>query len=125
MATELDLELGPVVVELINEFGKDITFTIGGDNDYDPKTGITDQDGQTTVVVKGSPPAPVRRFFGADAVAREGDSKTFIASSGLTFTPKPGLVVEIDSEKWQVVEVTPIYTGELIAAYGLILRREG
>lgn len=124
MATELDLELGPVVVELLTEFGKDITFTIGGDNDYDPKTGITDQDGQTTVVLKGSPPTPVR-YFGGDSVAREGDSRTYIASSGLTFTPKPGLVVEIDSEKWQVVSVTPIYTGELVGAYGLLLRREG
>jgi hypothetical protein len=50
---------------------------------------------------------------------------TYIAAEGLTFTPKPGIRVGIDSDVWQAVAVQPIYTGELIACWGLLLRKEG
>jgi hypothetical protein len=125
MLTSLDISLGPVVKSLIDEFGKVLTFVVGGDNAYDPVTGITDQDNRTTVQVKGSPPAPVRRAYGADEPARDSECKTYIAASGLTFNPEPGLVVIIDSIRWQTVEVSPVYTGEQVAAYGLLLKREG
>lgn len=118
MPTTLDAQLGPLVVELLAEFGKNITFIIGGDNQYDPNRGITDQDGQTSVVLKASPPAPVNRGY------EEGDAITYIAGTGLGFTPKPGLVLVIDAERWQTVQVKPIYTGELIGAYGLVIRKE-
>lgn len=125
MPTQLDTELAPVVTELINEFGKPLTFYVGDQSGYDPVTGITDEDAATSVQIKASPPAPVKLKYGEDSVARDGDCMTYISAEGLTFTPRPGIKVEIDGVKWQAVAVQPIYTGELVACWGFTLRKEG
>lgn len=127
MPTPLDLQLAPVVVQLIQTFGKDVTFTIGGDFDFDYVTGHTDRDGETKVTLKASPPAPVRRQYAEndDEEDRRSECRVYVAATGLGFTPKLGMVVEIDGQAWRTTAVYPVYTGENIAAYGVDLRKEG
>jgi hypothetical protein len=123
MATELDTLILPKVLELIGRYGKLVSFSV--------TTGATQNAGAGTVTggtttahsVKASPPYPYEsRYIDGDLVL-VGDSRLYLAGSGLAFTPAPGQVVTIDSAKWRVVRVNPIYSGELVAAWEVQVRR--
>lgn len=120
--TALDDALIPVVLQLITDFGKDMTFTVISSESFDASTGsVTTTD--STVTIKGSPPSPYEeRYIDGDLI-QDGDAEVFIASSGLTFTPENGQVVTFDSERWVVQKVGKVFSGESIAAYRLQLRK--
>ena len=48
--------------------------------------------------------------------------ETVLASSGLTIDFDNQLEVDLDGVTWKVVKTTPIYSGDSIAAYKLVLR---
>jgi hypothetical protein len=48
--------------------------------------------------------------------------ETWIANPS-QFKAEAGLKVKVDSEWWKVIEVRPIYTGDDISLYGMLLRR--
>jgi len=120
--TTLDDALRPVAKDLLSTFGKDLTFIVKGSESYDATTGSVTVS-ESSVVVKGSPPAPYARKYITGDLVKEGDVQTIIAAQGLTITPDEGQRVEFDSEKWHIVSIKRIYSGEQVAAYELQLRR--
>jgi hypothetical protein len=125
MPTEFDLEFVLLALEMIEEFGKPVTWTsvaVDGAT-YSPATG----EGvpvETEYSVKVTPPqafdpASLRtaaQFEPGDTVA-QGEMYVMLAAEGLAFTPKQHDRVTIDGAVWQVTGVGPVYSGELVCAY--------
>ena len=126
--TALDDDLVPVALALIDEFGLDATFTELAPQAYDPATGTVTDGPETVYTRKISPPDPdVYKYVPPD-IAKEGDAVTFVAGSGLLFTPKPtsdtaDLLVDIQGDKFRIVSVQRIRSGEETAAWMMHLRR--
>jgi len=121
--TALDTELLAAALDLINEFGKDVTITTLASQVYDPDTGFTTEGAATDLTVKASPPTPMTDKYGMGDIIEEGDTIIFVAGSGITFTPAKNLKITIDTEVWRIVNVIKLYSGESVAAFGLQLRQ--
>jgi len=125
MTTELDADLVPEVATLINdELGTDAVFkvlTAGGVYQL-PGSNISAPT-YSDVTVKITPPSPFGAFLIDGDIIQSGDMKTLIAAQGITFTPVVEQRVVFASQSWRIVSVGPIYSGDLVCAYGLQLRR--
>lgn len=121
--TRLDDKLVPAAQRLINKFGKTATVTTEAAKTYDPETGKTSNTGETVNTVKISPPAPYEIRYITAGVVDVGDQRTIIAAKDLTFTLKTGQLLTVDSDKWRIVSVNSIRSGEQIAAFELQLRK--
>ena len=121
--TALDDKLVPKALTMITNFGKNATFKVIAGADYDPLTGEVSQDGTSNIVRKIIPPMTYERKFIDGEIVQDGDLMTGIAASGLTFTPTDGMTVSFDNTSWKIVNVQPVYSGELIALYELQLRQ--
>lgn len=89
---------------------------------FEPRLWIT-LDDEVTTIRKSSPPmAYAKKYIDGQSV-HEGDMMTMVAASGLTFDPATGMQVLFDGTKWNIVRVSPIYSGDLIAVYELQLRQ--
>jgi len=118
--TTLDDTFLPLTANLISSFGKSLTFVVATDS-YDPATG-SNTVSESTSVVKGVLSAYSSRFIDGDLI-QNGDLKALIAAQGLTFTPTVGQRVEFNSQKWRIVAIASLYSGDEIAGYRLQLRR--
>lgn len=122
MVTELDLEIPADVTELLAEFGFDATFIVRSKT-YSEATGKTSFGAEPNVVWKCTPPWPYGVSFRDGDVATEGTAIIWIAAEGLTFEPKAGIEVIIDSRTWMVTKADRARSGELTAAWGLVVER--
>jgi len=122
MPTELDLELLPEVLDVIQTYGRDATFT-SAPTAYSPATGAA-TPGTSLGTVKVSPPAVDRKLMDEDLI-QQGDTAVLVAGSGLAFTPAVNQTLTISGQVWGVVAVTEFHSGEQICAWGLHLRRGG
>jgi hypothetical protein len=110
------------IADLVDELGATVTFKTESDYAYDPTTGEgTETLGSTVAVV--TPPEPFRNRLIDGETVKAGDVKTYLPAKDLTFAPIEGMAVEIGSERWTIVSVETIRTGELVGLYGLHLRR--
>lgn len=120
--TALDDKLVPKILSLIDKFGKTAVFTELTTNTYDPATGTV-----STVEVnhnrKMSPPSDYDLRYVDNDLIKMGDAQTMVAASGIPFTPVQAMKVAFDSNDWHIVTVSPVYTGNIIGAYKLQLRR--
>lgn len=121
MSTSLDIELRGVVQELMTEFGKTGQIESAPSQEYDPLSGTVTESTPLRYTVKYVPPFPASKVWSASTV-KEGDFETWIEPS-TAFKIDNGLKVKIDTEWWKVVEYRPVYTGDDIALYGMLLRR--
>jgi len=105
-------------------YGKNASFIVpsNAQSSYDPTTGIATPS-VTTYTVKIAPPELYDAQYANGDTIRIGDAKTIIAASGLPFTPVLGIGLTIDATNWTIVDVQALYSGELIAAYELRIRR--
>tara|TARA_Y100000310_G_C20568506_1_gene756791 strand:- start:229 stop:600 length:372 start_codon:yes stop_codon:yes gene_type:complete len=123
MATALDTLLIPKIKSLVDDYGKDVTFTIHGISSYDPNDGSVVDSGSIDYVVKATPPMNYSSdMIDGDAILLN-DCSISIPAQNLLFTPKTGLVVTFDNEAWTVVGIRTEYTGESIGLYTMQLRR--
>lgn len=117
--TELDLELPGLATELIEEYGKAITFGVVATGTYDPATGenTTGAGGGLTLkaIVEPDKGQAVRA-----GLVEGADFKLTIAKGD--FTPTTEDIVTIDGVAYTVVLVKPTYSGELIALYEIWVR---
>ena len=123
MATQFDNIFRPLAKKLVNDiFGTTGTLRKYVES-YDPTSGRNTRTA-TDYSLKMSPPAPVaeRRITG---VVEAGDARTIIAAS-----PLPSGIVPTTEDAWlwdgdtyTIVQVNPIVSGDLKAAYELILRK--
>lgn len=114
--------MAAVALRLINKFGKTVSFNVVSGESYDPTTGGTTGASSSTVNRKISPPSPVSFLLDAFPNAKPGTAECFVAASGLTFTPSVNQQLTIDSVVWTITELMPIYSGDDIAAYGMLIR---
>ena len=121
MPGQLDNVLRPVAERLIEQFGGPLVYRRVS-RAFDASSGKTTQT-ETVVNVIGTPPEPYneRRLDGT--TIQVGDITSSIKALNLGFTPEVGDKVTFDSALWQVVGVTPVYSGALPALYELQLRQ--
>ena len=121
--TVLDDKLVPAVLALINKFGITGVFDTGsGEGVYTATTGDVAETA-STVTRKVSPPVPFNQRLVDGATVRRDDTQVFVAGSGITFTPSIGMTIVIAGDKWKIVSVIVLRSGEQVAAYELQLRR--
>lgn len=119
--TDLDQDLVPAVLELITDFGKSMSFEVYSSQSYS-EIASTVTRSTSTYVTLGLPPEKYDISYVDGDVVRFSDLKTMVAASGLQFTPTPGMKVTFDSKSFTAVGVSPIYSGELVAAWEIQLR---
>lgn len=126
MTTVLDGLLPDQVYDLIQEYGKDLTFiNNAGDSVYDPKDGGAMLPAAASFVVKCSPPQVEYTQRQGDTTAT-GVMRTYVPAANLDATLKAthmvqGCRVEFDSQGWILNAIAPIYSGELVAVYRIDL----
>lgn len=119
--TELDTELIPDITELMAELGKDAVFSIPASKSYNPRDGETDEGSITSTTWTVTPPVQTNMYIDNDL--KQGRLwRTFIGAEDITFTPTKGYDLTLDSVVWQIHAANPIYSGNLIAGYILMLR---
>jgi len=122
MVTEFDNEMVPEAQAILDEFGMDVILTYETGT-YDAATGSVSTPAPTTETVKMSPPVPIEMKYVDGDVIKHGDVEAYLAAQDLVNTPRNGMKVTIKGEVFQAVEASPLYSGELIAAWKLRLRR--
>lgn len=120
--TDLDTRLIPKVLAIVNRLGKSVTFETVSGGSYDPLTRVVTGGTMTPVVKKVTPPYEFKNYLIDGDNIRVGDLQIDLPASGLTFTPERGWIVVIDTVRYTVIKVSPVYTGEQIALYNLQLR---
>lgn len=121
--TDLDDKLIPRVKTIIEDLGKELTFTESTGGTYNPATGEVTGETNTDYAVKCSPPDQYEARFVNNDTIKVGDVRTFLPSQNLSFTPVRGMKVVFDSLSWKVLELRPIYSGDSIVVYELQLRQ--
>jgi len=121
--TELDIELLEDVFDIIDEFGKTVTFWVYGSESYDPATGKNTTGDVTEYDKKVIPPYSVDLKYVNGDVIKAGDMLSGVPAKDIEFTPERGIKVSIDSGIWAIQRVSPIYSGEWIALYLFQLRK--
>lgn len=124
--TELDEEIGPIAYELIETYGKAITYTVTGESAYDTSTG-------KSVAPEESKPikATVEDANGvwqSGSLIEKADKKILISRQAFTeafgedVEPSPSDKFEIDGGTYTVGSygLKRIYSGELVAAYQIM-----
>lgn len=123
MSTALDLRLVPKVLSIIDRYGTTVTFKEPVGQVNDPKTGTVTVASVTSHSAKVTPPAPYDvRMVDGDLIRRD-DCKVILAAQGLAWVPTLTWSVQIGSETWTIVAVSPLRTGDDVAAYEIQLRR--
>lgn len=123
MVTSLDTKLVPKATELLDLYGKAVTWSVTIGAAYNPASGAVTVGTTTNHSVKVSPPDPYSsRYIDGDLV-RVGDARVYVAAELLTFTPAEGQTITIDSATWKIVRVNAIYSGESIALWEAQVRR--
>lgn len=126
MPGALDSVLRPVAEKLIEQFGGPATYRVVSES-FSATTGVVTAT-ETAYSVIMTPPEPFiqARYaagLGAEAAVQVGDMRALVKGQNLGFTPSLGDRVTYTGTDWQVVGVTPLYSGALPAAYELRLRQ--
>jgi hypothetical protein len=122
--TELDLEIPGLASSLIAEYGKQIGYTQRNPGEYDTITSMAapvDNPQQIMAIVD---PFKVGQTFGGGLI-EAGDLKITAARESFDqFDEKPssGDLTFIDDLPFNVINVLPTYSGELIAIYEFHVR---
>lgn len=120
--TRLDIRLIPKVKLLIEKYGKTVTIQ-RATYTYDPSTLTNTPTPLTDVEIKVTPPENYSSTEVDGDLIQADDLRVWLPSKDLDWTPAPNMHVVMDGKTFRIVQVETIYTGELIALYGLQLRR--
>lgn len=123
--TELDAEIGPLALELIDEYGKEVLYQIVTAGAYDPATASAAPAGEyqlmKAIVEDYSLQGSGQAF--ASGLVESGDKKLTIAGALFVEAPTPGDLVTIDGGVYTVLNVKAVYSGELVAIYEIQCRK--
>lgn len=121
MTTRLDTKLVPRTLEIINRLGKTVDFRYSELSSH--SSGEQNLINQRTYEVKVTPPTgPDDRLIGSDGISTS-DQQIYVPASGLPSVPHPGHEFVIDGIRRVVISSEPIYTGDEVALYLVILRK--
>lgn len=120
--TELDTELGPLAVELIEEYGKEVSYTVTSPGVYDPATGAAAPAGAPftikAIVEDYSLQGSGQGF--ASGLIEVGDKKLTVAAQSENMAgkePTTSDTIIVDGVTYTVQNVKKVYSGELVALY--------
>lgn len=122
--TELDLEIPGLASSLIAEYGKEIGYTQRNPGEYDPATSMAapvDNPQNIKAIVE---PFKSGQTFGG-ALIETGDLKLTAARESFDQFedgPSSGDIAYINNSPFNVINVLPTYSGELIAIYEFHIR---
>lgn len=127
MATPLDISLVPKIKALIDKHGISATYTAESEaTAYDPTSFDPDAASHATTttdaIVISTPPLAYESTDIDGTVVQVADTYVFIYDY-TTITPATDDLFVIAGETWRVVNTEAFYTGELIAAWKLQLRK--
>ncbi|MCP4660988.1 MAG: hypothetical protein GY856_36770 [bacterium] len=126
--TDLDDDLVPAILDLIDEFGVDTVFETVTQS-YDSSTGKTTESGAVDNTRKASLPLEYEDKYVDGDFVRRGDCYTYIAASGLTWTPVKGMKVTFTNpsggadDVFDAVKVKRLDTGTSTGAWRFQLRQ--
>jgi hypothetical protein len=113
--------LAELALELINEFGQDVTLRDIQRSQYDPD----DPEG-AEVIIEQIAQGILLDFTGfefqADTLIVRGDKKLKIAAVGLDWKPKPMITAEIRGNIWTVINVKEVNPAGTPLIYELQVR---
>jgi len=116
---DFDLEMAIVATELITEFGKDVTY-YQNNNTINPITGELTTS-ETTFSIRVAPPSAVNISNVDNKVIQAGDMEV-ILDGDITFYPEAQDILLLDGIRYNIVAVSPLYSGDLIAIYTIFCR---
>lgn len=122
MTTPLDRKAPPKVLATIQKHGINATFTVETKT-FDATLNRVTVSATDTYTQKVSPPARYSTSYSGADLVKQGDASVILPASGLEFTPTENMNVTIGSETWHIVSVSPMRSGDLVAAYRLHLRQ--
>lgn len=120
--TVLDAKLRDAAKATLDKYGTSVTWHSIAKSGYTPASGSA-ASSDTAHSVKISPPSPVTGLTVGNDAIEDGEANTNIAAKDLAFTPAIGDEVEIDGERWVAQQVSPVYSGDLVAIYKVRLRK--
>jgi len=133
MTNAIDKAIGPVAAKMIAKFGTEIVLKGGEVSKYDATTGVISKDSQEATIkaiigsatsISGSGVKSNARGTKPNAVSNSLDKSSFvltIAANGLEFAPETGYTVDLRSKTFSVQSVSPTFSGDDIATYGLVV----
>lgn len=122
--TKLDRTMVPKVHSIIQKYGKLVTFQRSLSGAYDPLTGTTAQGTTASYQVKVTPPSgEVQRREEGSGNLPVVLTRIYLPAKDLTFTPTKDMTVIVDGTTFRITQIEPVYTGELIALYGLTIEK--
>lgn len=128
MTNANDLIFVPFALQMIDDNGTDVVFTVT-DETYNRTTGdMTVNNPPVPVTRKISPPSRVTEEMVDGDIVHVSDMTCLVAASGLTlpsgmpWVPERLQTLVWNSKTWTIQMVSPIASGDDIAAYKLVLR---
>lgn len=124
--TELDAELIPLTLEVIEEYGKEFDYTLTGQSNYDPATQTNTPDTLPLEAIKMAPPEDYSGYSIANGLAEAGDKKILVPAAyfnDIDKTPTPEDLAAFDEAVWTVKAVKTYFSGELPCLYELRVRK--
>lgn len=119
--TTLDLTVPSKVSSVLSRLGLPVTFHVPSSRSWDNATRTTTESGVNQLKAQASP------LFDVVEAGRDGrdlhSAKLIVDASGLNFTPEEGHRLDAAGSQWNVVQVEPIRTGTLVAAYEVTVER--
>lgn len=121
--TELDDILVPVAQQLLEQFGKQLTWCVPGKTAYDPleQEVIENTSSRQELTIKSLPPSDYKKFF-TEGTIESIDVMTGFAG-GTVLNPDLSWRVNIDGTEFRVNVINPLYSGELVALWMIGLSR--
>jgi len=136
MTGSLDTTLRDAAFDICNDVGKTYTIVEQSTESYNPATGtVGGLTTTTTMSILGSPPLNFNERLIDEKFIRQGDVQVIVPfkqSSTLTLASSaynglkrdaPGQRWKFDGHDWTVVSLSPVYSGENVAAYEFQLRK--
>ena len=126
--TSLDDRIIPRVYDIVQKYGKTLTFynNSGDDVTYDAETGESTEPAEATETAKCTPPEAVKVWKDGSLMVT-GQVRSYLPTKNLdaTFFASNfdlGTRVDWDSASWIIEALNPIYSGDSIAVYEMILK---
>lgn len=123
MPTALDTALTRAALDILDDVGISATWSVPSGMTYSTATGSHVPTTTVIYAVTVSPPLEYREGQIDGELVRVGDASIYIAASGIGFTPEAQQFVTISGQKWTVVRVVVLRSGEQVAAYKAQIRR--
>lgn len=115
--------LNGVAKMLVDEYGTTAQVKSISDGGYDPRTGTATEGTAVIVTVHCSPPAAYDWQDINGQSVLQGDVKILVPATEMENPPKPGAIISVRGDDFQVVRCSPIASGNQIAVWEIQLRK--